>query len=256
MKVFGVCGIKQSGKTTTIQRIITELCSRGYRVGSVKDIHFEAFAIDPLPTSNTRRHREAGAGLVTARGLTETDLLFPSQLSFDRILDFYEGAYDYVVIEGASDFPVPCIVTAHNWEDLAQKFSGFTFCVSGRIAANIEEYKKIPAINALTDITALVDLIERKVYERLPRFEPQCCGACGQTCEEFALAVLHGEAKRSDCVADKGISLIVGGKRLKMVPFVQKLLKNAVLGVVSELNGYEKDTEIRIAIGSENGVTV
>ena len=252
MKVFSVCGIKHSGKTTTIEKIIAELRTRGYRVGSVKDIHFEAFEIDPSPESNTRRHRAAGAGLVTARGLRETDLLFPEKLSMEKILDFYEGDYDYVVLEGAGDISLPSIVAAHAEEDLLQKWSDFTFCVSGRIAAGLKEFRGVPVINALTDTGALVDLIEKKVYDRLREFSAECCTACGMTCWEFGKAVLNGKAKRTDCVAEQGISLTADGKQIKMVPFVQAILKNAVLGVVSELKGYSPDAEIKITLGGRH----
>jgi molybdopterin-guanine dinucleotide biosynthesis protein B len=48
------------------EAIIAELRRRNYRVGSVKDIHFEGFALDQEGT-NTHRHKMAGAELVTAR---------------------------------------------------------------------------------------------------------------------------------------------------------------------------------------------
>jgi len=163
MKILSVCGITKSGKTTTIENIIRELKSRGYRVGSVKEIHNEKFAIDPEPTSNTRRHRMAGAELVCARGLYETDFLFPEMLPMKKILSFYEN-YDWVVLEGVSDIPVPTIVTAHEEKDLIEKFSDMTFCVSGKISANIGEYRGVPAINSLENITGLVDLIENSIF--------------------------------------------------------------------------------------------
>lgn len=67
MRIFSVSGISKSGKTTTIEEIIKELRRRRYTVGSIKDIHFEAFAIDG-PSTNTARHRRAGSELVTAWG--------------------------------------------------------------------------------------------------------------------------------------------------------------------------------------------
>ncbi|MCL0076168.1 molybdopterin-guanine dinucleotide biosynthesis protein MobB, partial [Dehalococcoidia bacterium] len=100
MKAFSVIGITQSGKTTTIENIIRGLKKRRYSVGSVKEIHFEEFAIDQEGT-NTYRHRVAGSELVTARGYYETDILFPEQLSMEQILRFYEQ--DYIVLEGVTD---------------------------------------------------------------------------------------------------------------------------------------------------------
>ncbi|MCL2201913.1 MAG: molybdopterin-guanine dinucleotide biosynthesis protein MobB [Oscillospiraceae bacterium] len=246
MKVLSICGITKSGKTTTIENIIRELTARGYKVGSVKEIHNESFAIDPNPRSNTNRHRSVGARLVTARGNSETDILFQEKLPAHKILEFYEKDYDWVVMEGVSDICIPTIVTAHAEEDLSMKFTGMTFCVSGRISAEIEQYKGVPAIDATTEIKKLVDLIELRVYERLPSFPPQCCTACGMTCEEFAGAVLRGERRRVECVADKGIELLINGRRIDMVPFVQTILKNTVLGVVGALDGYIPEGEIEI----------
>ncbi|MFA7550797.1 MAG: molybdopterin-guanine dinucleotide biosynthesis protein MobB, partial [Sedimentibacter sp.] len=60
MKVFSVIGITKSGKTTTIENIIKELLKRNYTVGSVKEIHFEQFKMDPEGT-NTFRHKTAGS---------------------------------------------------------------------------------------------------------------------------------------------------------------------------------------------------
>ncbi len=247
MKVLSVCGITQSGKTTTIENIIRELSARGYMVGSVKEIHFEKFAIDPEPTSNTRRHREAGAKLVTARGYFETDILYPEKLPMRKILSFYEG-YDFVVLEGVSDIPVPTIVTAHAADDLEQKLSSYTFCISGRIANQINKYKMLPAISSVTDIRELVDLIEQKVYDLLPDFNQECCSACGFSCAELGKEILGGNAKRSDCVADKGIELTVDGTRINLVPFVQSVLRDTVLGVVKNLDGYREGAEIKIKL--------
>ncbi|MEG0019166.1 MAG: molybdopterin-guanine dinucleotide biosynthesis protein MobB, partial [Oscillospiraceae bacterium] len=67
MRIFTVRGITKSGKTTTIEKVISELKKRGYSVGSVKEIHYKQFKIDPEGT-NTDRHKKAGSELVTARG--------------------------------------------------------------------------------------------------------------------------------------------------------------------------------------------
>ena len=87
MKVLSVYGYTGSGKTSTIEQIIGELIRRGYSVGSIKDIHFESFAIDTVG-SNTDRHRKAGAELVTARGIHETDVLFPKDFPLNKYFVF------------------------------------------------------------------------------------------------------------------------------------------------------------------------
>ncbi len=76
MKAFSVIGISKTGKTTSIEKIIKGLKKRNYSVASIKEIHFDSFAMD-APGTNTDRHRKAGSEIVTARGLNETDIMFP-----------------------------------------------------------------------------------------------------------------------------------------------------------------------------------
>jgi molybdopterin-guanine dinucleotide biosynthesis protein B len=62
--------------------------------------------------------------------------------------------------------------------------------------------------------------------------------------------ILKGESKRSDCViSNTDIEVTVNGKPLKMVPFVQDILRNTALGVLRELNGYQEGADIKITIG-------
>jgi molybdopterin-guanine dinucleotide biosynthesis protein B len=159
MKVFSVFGITDSGKTTTVECIIKELTGRGYSVGSVKEIHYEKFTIDKEGT-DTMRHRAAGAELVTARGLYETDILFKGKLDIKDILKFYNQ--DYVVLEGVRDKDIPKILCAHNENDLLDRIDDSIFAISGVISEGMNSYRDIPVINALTDIDVLVDVIEQK----------------------------------------------------------------------------------------------
>src|SRR5690554_3127887 len=191
MRVFSVFGISGSGKTTTIEKIISELKKRRYTVGSVKDIHFEAFAID-TPGSNTDRHRKAGSQLVTARGLFETDVLYQEHLPIEQILTHYD--HDFVVLEGETEGNFPRIVTAHNVAEIEERLNPSVFAIAGKIANEIDEYKGIPVINALIDVEKLVDLIEEKVYSRLPDFPPECCSGCGMSCRELGEKILQGAA--------------------------------------------------------------
>lgn len=246
MKVFSIVGITQSGKTTTIENIIKELRKRRYSVGSVKEIHFEEFAID-IEGSNTHRHKEAGSQLVTARGYYETDILFQEKLSLDEILKHYD--YDFVVLEGVGDANVPKIVSAHDEEGILARLDDLTFAVSGRISNTIDKFNDLPVINATKDIEELVDLIEEKVYKRLPDFPEECCKECGCSCRELGAKILKNEAQREDCILSKAsVKLEIDGKNIDMVPFVQTILSNAVKGVVKELEGYEKGKEIVIKL--------
>jgi len=162
MKFFSVFGYSKSGKTTTIENLIKELVKRGYTVGSIKDIHYEGFAIDTEGT-NTDRHKKAGSKLVTARGLYETDILYQRRLSIPEILKFYN--HDYVIIEGASDYSMPRILCSTSIEDLELRMNRDVFAISGVISAELKIFKNIPAINSLTDIENLTDLAEKNAKE-------------------------------------------------------------------------------------------
>ncbi|MBR2783311.1 MAG: molybdopterin-guanine dinucleotide biosynthesis protein MobB [Firmicutes bacterium] len=165
MKLFAVVGVSSSGKTTTIEAVIRELRRRGYSVGSVKEIHFQEFAIDTAG-SNTDRHRRAGAQLVAARGFHETDVLYQRKLTMDEILLHYD--YDFVALEGVSDIPVPTVITAHSEDEVRQKLTEHSFAVSGRLADRCRQAAGLPALSALTKITELTDLVEEQAREYLP----------------------------------------------------------------------------------------
>jgi molybdopterin-guanine dinucleotide biosynthesis adapter protein len=246
MKVFSITGITKSGKTTAAENIIRELKKRGYSVGSVKEIHFEDFTID-APGTNTYRHSKAGSEIVTARGMKETDVLFPEMLSMDKILSFYNQ--DYCVLEGVTDMNVPIIITAHNTGEIDERLDWRTLAISGVAAGQFREYKGFPVINCITETERLVDLIEQKVPELIPDFDAECCSACGLDCRTLLKKILSGDKTREDCVIQNSdIILLINGKPVKLVPFVQNVLRNAVAGVVSELRGYEKGAEIEISI--------
>ena len=59
MRVVGVVGWKDSGKTGLVERLVAHLTARGLRVSTVKHAHHEA-EVD-RPGTDSHRHRAAGA---------------------------------------------------------------------------------------------------------------------------------------------------------------------------------------------------
>jgi len=162
MKVLSVVGFSGSGKTTTIEKIIRELGRRNYSVGSIKDIHYEKFTME-TEGSNTHRHKQAGAELVTARGYNESNILFPGRLPVGSILKFYKQ--DYVIMEGVEDYPSPRIICARSIEEIEAKMDPLVLAISGVISNELRSYGLLPVFNPLedTDAQRLVDYIEEKV---------------------------------------------------------------------------------------------
>jgi molybdopterin-guanine dinucleotide biosynthesis protein B len=60
--VIGVAGFKNAGKTTLVERLVTELTRRGFRISTVKHAH-HSFDIDH-EGRDSFRHRKAGASEV------------------------------------------------------------------------------------------------------------------------------------------------------------------------------------------------
>ncbi|QIE46892.1 molybdopterin-guanine dinucleotide biosynthesis protein B [Pseudohalocynthiibacter aestuariivivens] len=59
MKLFGVTGWKNAGKTGLMERLVAEITSRGLSVSTVKHAH-HSFDVDQ-PGKDSHRHRIAGA---------------------------------------------------------------------------------------------------------------------------------------------------------------------------------------------------
>ena len=66
LRVFGVTGWKNAGKTTLVERLVAEFVRRGWRVSTVKHAHHDA-DVDQ-PGRDSFRHRTAGATEVALVG--------------------------------------------------------------------------------------------------------------------------------------------------------------------------------------------
>lgn len=101
MKVFGVTGWKNGGKTGLVERLVSELTARGHRVATIKHAHHVA-DVDHEGT-DTYRHRAAGARQVILssplRWANMTELHGDDEPSLDTLLARIDEA-DIVLIEG------------------------------------------------------------------------------------------------------------------------------------------------------------
>lgn len=62
MRIFGIVGWKNAGKTGLMERLVTEITNRGFTVSTVKHAH-HSFDVDH-PGKDSFRHRTAGASEV------------------------------------------------------------------------------------------------------------------------------------------------------------------------------------------------
>lgn len=101
MKLFGVVGWKNSGKTTLVAGLVTELKSRGFTVSTMKHAH-HAFDLDQ-PGRDSYKHREAGAQEVLISSGKRWALMHELQGEDEPALDDFlakMSPVDIVIIEG------------------------------------------------------------------------------------------------------------------------------------------------------------
>ena len=101
MRVFGIAGFKNSGKTTLIVALLRILTGRGFKVATIKHAHHR-FDIDH-PGKDSYRHRDAGAEEVIVssrrRWAHIRELGDQPEPSLDEFLGRI-GPVDLVLIEG------------------------------------------------------------------------------------------------------------------------------------------------------------
>tara|TARA_Y100000739_G_C20539786_1_gene432991 strand:- start:322 stop:828 length:507 start_codon:yes stop_codon:yes gene_type:complete len=112
MKIFGITGNKNSGKTHLTERLVTTMCNRGLSVSTIKHAHHDA-DIDQ-PGRDTYRHRKAGAQQVVLstknRLAIMTENLNRTDKTLKEIIDVMDEV-DIVIVEGYKNSLHPKIET-------------------------------------------------------------------------------------------------------------------------------------------------
>ena len=217
MKVIAISGTKNTGKTTLVTKIIAELVSRSFSVGTIKHTHHTF----DLEGKDTWKHREAGAEIVVGSG-DETFLTVNESMDLDRLLSMVKFIkdLDFVVLESFKHSKYAKIVTS-----------------------DIEDEFTITKVNAFemdeNDVKSIVDLIEERSYGILQNLDCKKCGF--ENCTEFAKAAVKGELKQNaECKTESDeILLRIDDRIIPMNFFVQDFVKNAVKGMIKSLKTEE-----------------
>lgn len=106
---LAVVGRHNSGKTTLIVKLISELVERGHDVGSVKHHSHVGFDID-YPGKDSYRHREAGASetVIAAPGQIARVKSIEGEVECNEIVRSMPG-HDIVIVEGYRKSGLPTI---------------------------------------------------------------------------------------------------------------------------------------------------
>lgn len=107
--VVSVVGKSNTGKTTFLEKLITELKKRGYKVAVIKhNVH--DFEIDH-PGKDTYRHAQAGADAVVIASSHKMAIVkkLDEELSVYEVIDTLGFRYDIILTEGYKRGPFPKI---------------------------------------------------------------------------------------------------------------------------------------------------
>ena len=171
MKIFGIAGFKNAGKTTLIVELIRELNSRGLRIATVKHAHHE-FDIDH-PGKDSHQHRTAGAEEVIIssgrRWAHIRELGEAPEPSLDELLQ-HMGEPDLVLVEGYKHGKHPKLElrrAGHNVPELAATDSSVCLIVAD-LHGNTAKASDVPVLDR-QNIRAIADGVLKFGMDHQPR---------------------------------------------------------------------------------------
>ena len=146
MKIVGIVGWKNSGKTYFVSKIINKLKIKNYRVASIKHAHHE-FDIDHKDT-DSYIHRKAGSTQVivssSKRWVKITELNNLKEQTLNYLLNQLSDT-DIVIVEGFKNenHPKIEIIKKCNNDYLFNKISNIQAVISDeKINTDLKQFKK------------------------------------------------------------------------------------------------------------------
>jgi molybdopterin-guanine dinucleotide biosynthesis protein B len=207
--IISIVGERGSGKTALIEKVISELKGRGYSVGTIKHTKDDKIKIN-YEGKDSFRHLQAGADCVAISSPHKIILQknVTTELSLDKIVEFYLSGVDIVITEGYRKEKKPKIEIITEEAPLSPLFELIGVISEKELDLAIPSFKH-------DEVTKLVDLIEEK-FLKLKQ--------------------------------DTSLILRVDGEEVKLNNFVRSFIKNTILGMLSSLKGVENPQEILLKI--------
>lgn len=228
MFIVAVVGSKKSGKTTAVETLVRGLTKRGYKVATVKHIPETGFTIDTTG-KDTWRHAKAGARTVISVAPNELSVIRKvdtTKYSLEQLVTECEDDVDFLILEGfkrltGQNLTVPKIVAVKTTDEVLEA-SGYykpILALVGPIPTEAAE-QKLPYVDVLKEPEKLVDLVNRK-----------------------AAVLVERKRKR-----EEKLKIQIDERVLPLNPFVQKIVRNSILGMISTLKGIAIKGDERISV--------
>ena len=162
--VVSIVSKKDSGKTTLLEKLLPELCRRGYRIGTIKhDAH--GFDIDH-EGKDSWRHKRAGAGSVVIS--SPRKFAFVKDVDEEIGLDDLEAYFqdmDLVITEGYKKSDKPKIEV---FRSSAHPTPLHTKTTPGHLVAVVSDIPidlGVPRFD-INDVQAIADFIENRFLKK------------------------------------------------------------------------------------------
>jgi molybdopterin-guanine dinucleotide biosynthesis protein B len=235
LKVVGIVGYKDSGKTTLTRALARELVGRGHKVAVIKH---SSHHLD-LPGKDTAVLREvvSQVGFISPQ---ESAVFWRKLLSLENIIPYLEA--DIILVEGfKKEKTAPKIVCLRGEPDDADRdrsedlFDGLAICAVGP-ADQIGEMT-VPLFGR-DEVSLIASLVEEKAF-KLPNLD---CGGCGyERCYDLAREIVAGRSSVEDCVSlQPATEVKIDGRPMPMNPFISGIIRGTILGMLSSLKGFKK----------------
>jgi len=231
-KAVSVVGFKKSGKTSLVLELARELTARGRKVAAVKFTH-SGLELNGTDTARFAEECVSVAGI----GPKATTMLWNSARQLQDILPLL-GA-DIVLVEGGKSLTwLPRFLTLGTAEDETVLGNGLALASWGK--------GSVPGVPRAASVAELATLAENRAFT-LPGLD---CGACGRdSCLDLAREIVAGQAEPKACSAMNAKLVVkVGGQRLALNPFVDRLVAGTIRGLLTELKGNVPGQRVEIIL--------
>ncbi len=159
MKIYGVTGWKNAGKTGLMERLVTEFTARGLSVSTIKHAH-HAVDVDQ-PRTDSHRHRQAGAQEVVLASSSRIAIMQELRGAPEPALEDLLARLapvDLVLVEGYKR-------AAHPKVEAYREAAGNPLIAAGNatvraVASDVPLELDRPVLD-LDDIAAIADFIQR-----------------------------------------------------------------------------------------------
>ena len=228
MPIIAVVGSKKSGKTTAVETLVTGLTKRGYKIATVKHIPETDFTID-TEGKDTWRHAKAGAHTIISvapNELTVIRKVDTTKYNLEQIVTKCEDDAEIIILEGfkklvGQDSTVPKIVAVKKTNEVLEASGHYKPILTfvGPIPTEAAKLK-FPYVDVLKEPEKLVDLINQK-----------------------ATVLVERKRKRKE-----KLKIQIDERVLPLNPFVQKIMRNTILGMISTLKDVVIKGDERISV--------